>query len=117
MKQATRQKYRKSMQYIKQLDEKIKTESEMLNILKKELINITIDEVCETYNVKFELLLRKDRHTEYVIPRQVIMYKLRKLGLSLMDIGKALHRDHTTILHGIRTIENQKDLYDDIKID
>ena len=53
MKQATRQKYRKSMQYIKQLDEKIKTESEMLNILKKELINITIDEVCETYNVKF----------------------------------------------------------------
>ena len=42
MKQATRQKYRKSMQYIKQLDEKIKTESEMLNILKNEFIQSVV---------------------------------------------------------------------------
>ena len=37
--------------------------------------------------------------------RFAIMAEMRGRGLSLPTIGRLLHRDHTTILHGLRQAE------------
>jgi len=41
------------------------------------------------------------------LPRQIIMYFLRKeLGLPYVTIGDILHKkDHTTIIHGVEKIQ------------
>jgi chromosomal replication initiator protein len=46
------------------------------------------------------------RSKEIVYPRQIVMYLCRTMTeTGLQNIGKALGgRDHTTILHGIKTI-------------
>lgn len=112
-----KEKYIKAIKNLKSLDAKIDKEKRRITTLQNKMVQHTIDEVCKTYNVTLEDLLKKDRHGPLVLPRQVLMYKLRDIGLSLKRIAKELNRDHTTILHGIRVIEGQKDLYDDIKLD
>lgn len=63
---------------------------------------------------------RRDRTV--VRPRQVVMYLARHLTkLSLPDIGRRLgDRDHTTVLHGVRTIERLRhedgDLANDLRV-
>ena len=43
------------------------------------------------------------RHRAVAWPRQQAMCELRAQGLSLPLIGRILgHRDHTTVIHGIR---------------
>ena len=41
-----------------------------------------------------------------MVPRQVAMYLAREIaGLSLPRIGAAFDRDHTTVLHACRKVE------------
>ena len=112
-----KEKRTKTISNLKKLDDKIAKEKAKVTKLQTLMEKVIIDEVCKTYEVTFEDLIKKDRHSNYVLPRQIIMYKLRDIGLSLKRIGSRLHRDHTTIMHGIKTIEGQKDLYEDIKLD
>jgi chromosomal replication initiation ATPase DnaA len=112
----TKEKQLKRISNLKKLDQKISIEKNKVMKLQNLMINVIIDEVCNVYNVSFDKLIQKDRHSNYVLPRQIIMYKLRDIGLSLTKIGSILHRDHTTIMHGIKVIESQKDFYDDIKL-
>lgn len=117
MKATNKEKHMKSIRSLKSLDDKIKQEKNKISLLQNKMIKYTIEEVCNTYNVTFEDIKKKDRHGGLVLPRQILMYKLRDIGLSLKRIARELNRDHTTIMHGIRVIEGQKDLYDDIKLD
>lgn len=34
--------------------------------------------------------------------RQLVMFLAHRDGISLAAIGRAMHRDHTTVLHGVR---------------
>jgi hypothetical protein len=46
------------------------------------------------------------RTLKLVYPRQLVMYLAKKkTGKSLPEIGRRLKRDHTTVLHGVRKIE------------
>ena len=116
-KKQQKEKYFKSIQNLKKLDEKIKIEKERIMKLQNIMIECTKEEVCKNYNVTMMQMVSKDRHGNFVLPRQILMYKLREIGLSLKKIGYILNRDHTTIMHGIKTIHNQKDFYSDIKLD
>jgi len=51
--------------------------------------------------------IESDRRTLNVTrPRQVAMYLAKKLTLaSLAEIGRAFHRDHTTVIYAIRRVE------------
>jgi hypothetical protein len=43
------------------------------------------------------------RRFQHIIPaRQAVAWALQRLGFSLLEIGKALHRSHTTIIYAIR---------------
>ena len=72
---------------------------------------VTIDEiqnkVCAHYAVKHADLLGQSRARLIARPRQIAMYLCKTLTTkSLPDIGRAFgDRDHTTVLHAVRKIE------------
>lgn len=73
---------------------------------------LIIDVVAEHFGVNSEDITSKKRNSEFVLPRQIVMYLCRNLmDMSLQSIAKILgKKDHTTILHGINKIT------DDMKI-
>lgn len=66
-----------------------------------------IEVVSDFYNITTEDLLKQSRKKEYVNPRQIAMYIIRKeLETSLPSIGEFFGgRDHTTVIHAIDKIE------------
>jgi chromosomal replication initiator protein len=64
--------------------------------------------VARQYNVSRADLLSSRRTANVVRPRQVAMYLAKTLTLrSLPEIGRRFGgRDHTTVLHAVRKIEN-----------
>ena len=68
-----------------------------------------IESVTSLYDVKLIDLLSKRRHKSIAMPRQVCMYLARKhTRFSLEEIGGYFGgRDHTTVMHAVRTIEEK----------
>ena len=48
------------------------------------------------------------RTKEFVRVRQAVMWEARRQGYSLPQIGRALNRDHTTVIHGLRQVERRR---------
>ena len=69
---------------------------------------LIISEVCRFYAIE-EQMIRGNQKTKAVSEaRQVAMYLLRKLtGMSTPDIGKEFAKNHTTVLHATRAIEEK----------
>ncbi|HEX2281862.1 MAG TPA: helix-turn-helix domain-containing protein, partial [Thermomicrobiales bacterium] len=67
-----------------------------------------VEAVMRHFNVELRDLRGKSRSKDIALPRQVAMYLLREeTDASLVEIGQELGgRDHTTILHGVRKIED-----------
>ena len=72
-----------------------------------EKIDKVIDEVVLYYSINKKSLFLEHRGQQHVSEaRQVISYILRiKLYLSFPAIGKILNRDHTTIMHACKKVE------------
>jgi len=70
-----------------------------------------IDVVTQYYNVKLSDLQSRRRHKSVTEPRQVCMYLARQhTRFSLEEIGGYFGgRDHTTVMHSIRTVGNRSD--------
>lgn len=83
----------------------------LVDILRTSDRKITIEEiqrkVAEHYNVRLSDMIGPKRVRTIARPRQVAMYiSKRKTTRSLPEIGRRFGgRDHTTIMHGIRKIE------------
>lgn len=83
---------------------------------------LIINVVAEHFGVKVEDITSKRRNSEFVLPRQVVMYLCRELtDTSFTDIGKILgKKDHTTIMHGFNKISaelnNNEELQNKIDI-
>ena len=83
----------------------------LVDILRTSDRKITIEEiqrkVAEHYNVRLSDMIGPKRVRTIARPRQVAMYiAKRKTTRSLPEIGRRFGgRDHTTIMHGIRKIE------------
>ena len=76
---------------------------------KRVTIQQILDAVIKYYNLKLSDLQSKKRNQSIAFPRQICMYLARKhTRYSLEEIGGYFGgRDHTTILHGVRTIDRQ----------
>ncbi len=74
---------------------------------KQVTINNIQKRVAEYYNIRVSDLLSKKRNRNIARPRQVAMALAKELtNMSLPDIGDAFGgRDHTTVIHGCRKIE------------
>ena len=64
--------------------------------------------VSGQFNVSIKELQSKSRKRAITTPRQIAMYLARKYTEeSLVDIGKAFNRDHSTVLHSIKVVSNK----------
>ena len=73
--------------------------------------------VAEHYGVSPEDITSKKRNSEFVLPRQVVMYLCRDLtDTSLANIGKLLgKKDHTTVIHGANKIADELSSNEELK--
>jgi len=83
------------------------------NVSPKKIMEI----VADFYNVTVEDLTKKSRKKEYVNPRQIAMYVIRKeLETSLPMIGELFGgRDHTTVIHAVDKVQNLSKEKDSLK--
>jgi chromosomal replication initiator protein len=74
---------------------------------KRITIQQILDIVTKYYNVRLSDIQSKKRHKSIAFPRQVCMFLARKhTHYSLEEIGGYFGgRDHTTVLHAIRTVD------------
>jgi chromosomal replication initiator protein len=83
----------------------------LADILRASDRKITIDEiqrkVSDHYNIRLSDLIGPKRQRSFARPRQVAMYLSKTLThRSLPEIGRKFGgRDHTTVMHGVRRIE------------
>ena len=79
--------------------------------------SLIIDVVSEHFNVSKENITSKKRNSEYVLPRQIIMYLCRVLTeTSLQTIASLLSKkDHTTVIHGVEKIEEKIKTDEDLR--
>ena len=80
--------------------------------------------VSDYYGLSLNDMTGSARKREVTVPRQIAMYLTREMtGMSLPQIGNVFGgRDHTTVLHSCKTIENRlgenegmKGIVEDIK--
>ena len=79
------------------------------------------DKTAAHFNVKVADLRGVRRQREIARPRQIAMYLSKTLTTrSLPDIGRVFDRDHTTVMHAVKTVESllktDKNLAEDIRI-
>ena len=68
--------------------------------------NQIINDVCDFYGLTPIQVKGKSRLRSFVKARFISMYLLRRrTGLTLKEIGRMFHRDHTSIIHAIQTVE------------
>ena len=77
--------------------------------LKEITPSLIIEVVAEHFGVDKDDITSKKRNSEFVLPRQIIMYLCRELTeTSLINIGKILgKKDHTTVMHGVKKITEE----------
>ena len=90
------------------------TQECLSDILRASDRKVSIDEiqrkVAEHYNIRLADLIGQKRVRTVARPRQVAMYLAKQMtSRSLPEIGRRFGgRDHTTIMHGVRKIEELK---------
>lgn len=72
----------------------------------KTSIREVINKAGQLYGVSSDDILGKSRAAELIKPRFAVYYLLNKrLGLSHVEIGKIMQRDHTSVMAGIKRAE------------
>lgn len=82
-------------------------------------IQAIIDAITSYYDVKLSDLLSKRRHKSIAQPRQIAMWLARKYTrYSLEEIGGYFGgRDHTTVMHAIRTVTSRQEDDQSLRMD
>lgn len=100
-----------------------------LDLAKRELSNLIrqptetlspdfiLQSVADHFMIKVQDLKSKERSRKYSFPRQISMFLLRKYcDKSYPDIGVILGgKDHSTVLHGVKTIQAELDSNPEIR--
>ncbi len=84
------------------------------DLLSAQTRQVSIENIQKTvasyYNIKVSDLKSKTRKSSIARARQVAMTLAKRLtGLSYPDIGEAFERDHSTVMHAIKKIDELKD--------
>ncbi len=65
-----------------------------------------IEAVCKYYSVSEKDILSSVRSREYTVPRQLAIYLTREIcGYSTTKVGEAFKRDHSTVMHACKKVE------------
>ena len=72
--------------------------------------DMIVESVAEVFHLNSDVLFSKSRVKDVADARMVIMYLAQRLlGLSAGSIGRKLGRKHSTVIHGIKTVEQRLD--------
>lgn len=73
--------------------------------------NAALVAVCLEWGVPAGRVISKGRVSEFVVPRHVLMWLMRRTtDLSMESIGQMVGgRDHTSVLNGCRSVQNRID--------
>ncbi|GHF61717.1 chromosomal replication initiator protein DnaA [Seohaeicola zhoushanensis] len=91
------------------------TQDCLADVLRASERKVTVEEiqrkVSEYYTIRLSDMIGPKRLRSYARPRQVAMYLCKQLTTrSLPEIGRRFGgRDHTTVMHGVRRIEELKE--------
>ena len=106
------------------IHKKVLTTSDCKNIL-KDVFNhtkiITVDKIQNTvanfFNIPLAEMLSQRRSRPLARPRQIAMYLAKKMTTrSLPEIGRRFaNRDHTTVIHAVKTITRLSEKDDEMK--
>ncbi len=92
------------------------TQDCLSDVLKASDRKVTVEEiqrkVSEHYNIRLSDMIGPKRVRNYARPRQIAMYLAKQMtSRSLPEIGRRFGgRDHTTVMHGVKRIEELKAL-------
>ena len=90
------------------------TQDCLSDVLKASDRKVTVEEiqrkVSEHYNIRLSDMIGPKRLRTYARPRQIAMYLAKQMtSRSLPEIGRRFGgRDHTTVMHGVKRIEELK---------
>ena len=88
------------------IDDSYITQSNIQTKRKTISVKQLIDKVAKYYNLSSKDILGTSRIKNIKTARQIGMYLMKEeLGLSTVEIGRELSKDHTTIMHGIKVIK------------
>jgi len=82
-----------------------------------DVITMTVDLVCEQYGLKPKELHKPTRSRRIAIPRQIIFYIVKtltdkyktynmSLSITYEALGFLFGKDHTTVIHSIKMVDN-----------
>lgn len=87
--------------------------------IRKLTIGIIRDVVCDYYQIPRDKVFEKNRKREFVLTRYVIFFFAKsELFMSLHQIAQFCGgQDHTTVVHGIKTLHDRINTEDSIRAD
>lgn len=82
---------------------------EDFKIAKRLQLGDIMNALCMFYDVESKYIFGKKRDRPYARPRQVLCYiaKNHIPDITLKEIGRFLGRDHSTVIHSVRSVENE----------
>ena len=72
----------------------------------RKTVRAIAEQVAMDLGLSLDEILGPTRRQPITRARQLIMYRAHQAGHSLSHIGRCLNRDHTSVLWGIRRIED-----------
>ena len=80
---------------------------------------LIINQVADYFNLPPENVICTERKREYIKAKHIAMYAFRQFtDLSLREIGYNFNnKDHSTVLHAIRSVNDQAGIYKDYRDD
>lgn len=76
----------------------------------KSTVQKIVDAVSEQTGIPARHILSQKRTAPVCRARQIVMYEARLAGLSYPQIGDALGRDHSSVVHGARAEKKRRGL-------
>lgn len=72
--------------------------------------------ICGYYDITVKELKSKDRHARIVEARHIFCYVSRLCTThSLLEIGRFLNRDHTTVIHAVQQVRTHSQMEEQFK--
>lgn len=91
---------------------------DITNEEKEITLDLIITETGKYYDIKKEDLVSRSRQSSIAMARQVAMYLSRELtNESLVNIGQAFDRDHSTVIHGYDKVKALIEEKPDLKME
>ena len=81
-------------------------------------LDIILGTICRASGISRAAIISNSRKTEIVAARQAYCYYARKYTKKSFDrIGRDINRDHATVLHSVRTVNDLLDAKDSMMLD